>query len=49
MLQYDDENIYLILEYCRLGDLSSFIAVKGRLEETLVKQLTQQLALALRY
>ncbi|XP_063679203.1 serine/threonine-protein kinase ULK3-like isoform X3 [Bolinopsis microptera] len=46
---YDDDHIYLILEFCKLGDLSSLIAQNGKLSETLVKDLMQQLALALRY
>ena len=47
--QYDDDHIYLIMEYCKLGDLSTLIAQSGKLTEHLVKDLTQQLALALRY
>ncbi|KAL5260033.1 hypothetical protein ACHWQZ_G010221 [Mnemiopsis leidyi] len=47
--KYDDDHIYLIMEYCKLGDLSTLIAQSGKLSESLVKDLGQQLALALRY
>jgi len=46
---YDKENIYLVLEYCTIGDLSQLISHYGKLLEHMVKDLTQQLALALHY
>lgn len=47
--QYDADQIYLIMEFCKVGDLSSHIASHGKLQESAVKDLVQQLALALRY
>lgn len=46
---YDADQIYLIMEFCKVGDLSSHIASHGKLQESAVKDLVQQLALALRY
>ncbi|KAG1674110.1 Serine/threonine-protein kinase ULK3 [Nymphon striatum] len=42
--QWDDNFIYVIMEYCSGGDLSHFIKKKRRIPELLVKQFLQQLA-----
>lgn len=44
----DDENFYLILEYCAGGDLSRLIK-KGKLSEDKAKDISKQLVNALRY
>lgn len=47
--QWDNTYIYLILEYCRGGDLSHFIRSKKRLPESVAQRFLQQLAKALQY
>jgi len=47
--QWDENNIYLILEYCSGGDLSSFIKKYKRLPENVARKFLRQLALALQY
>jgi len=47
--QWDDNNIFLILEYCSGGDLSSYIKRYKRLPETVSRKFLRQLALALQY
>ncbi|XP_017877150.1 serine/threonine-protein kinase ULK3 isoform X3 [Ceratina calcarata] len=42
-------HIYIVMEYCDGGDLSSFIKKKHQLPEQICRQFLQQLALALRY
>lgn len=47
--QWDDDNIFLILEYCSGGDLSSYIKRYKRLPEQVARKFLRQLALALSY
>ncbi|XP_011314362.1 serine/threonine-protein kinase ULK3 isoform X2 [Fopius arisanus] len=46
---YHEGRIYIVMEYCNAGDLSSFIKRKSQLPETVCRKFLQQLALALRY
>lgn len=46
---YTCRHIYIVMEYCDGGDLSSFIKKKHRLPENICRRFLQQLALALRY
>ncbi|XP_050536870.1 serine/threonine-protein kinase ULK3 isoform X2 [Daktulosphaira vitifoliae] len=46
---WDCKNIYIILEHCDGGDLSSFIKRRTKLPEKVCKKFMQQLALALQY
>ncbi|XP_015120414.1 serine/threonine-protein kinase ULK3 [Diachasma alloeum] len=46
---WHEGRIYIVMEYCDGGDLSSFIKRKSQLPETVCRKFLQQLALALRY
>ncbi|XP_052900602.1 serine/threonine-protein kinase ULK3 [Anopheles moucheti] len=46
---WDDENIYILMEYCNAGNLSSYIKQNRTLDEVTCRRFLQQLALALRY
>lgn len=46
---WDSKNIYIILEYCNCGDLSTFIKQRTRLSEKICRKFMQQLALALQF
>lgn len=46
---WDDNYIYIILEYCDGGDLSCFIRKSKKLSEQTCKKFLQQLALAIKY
>uniref|UniRef100_A0A182MD13 Serine/threonine-protein kinase ULK3 n=1 Tax=Anopheles culicifacies TaxID=139723 RepID=A0A182MD13_9DIPT len=46
---WDDENIYIVMEYCNAGNLSSHIKQNRTLDEGTCKRFLQQLAFALRY
>lgn len=41
--------IYIVMEYCDGGDLSSFIHERHKLPENVCRQFMQQLALALKF
>lgn len=43
ILQWDDQYIYLIMEYCSGGDLSNFIRSKRTLPENILKRFLQQI------
>ena len=47
--QWDDNNIFLILEYCSGGDLSTYIRRYRRLPENVAGKFLRQLASALQY
>ncbi|KYM76934.1 Serine/threonine-protein kinase ULK3 [Atta colombica] len=46
---WDEGHIYIVMEYCDGGDLSSFIKKKHKLPESTCRRFLQQLALALKY
>jgi len=46
---WDYKNIYIILEHCDGGDLSSFIKQRTKLSEKICRKFLQQLALALQF
>uniref|UniRef100_A0A182JTX3 Serine/threonine-protein kinase ULK3 n=1 Tax=Anopheles christyi TaxID=43041 RepID=A0A182JTX3_9DIPT len=46
---WDEENIYILMEYCDAGNLSTYIRQHRTLDEGTCKRFLQQLALALRY
>lgn len=48
-LLMDDENFYLIIEYCSRGDLCEFLARHGRIPEKTVKLIAKQLIMAVDY
>jgi len=43
--QWDDEYIYLVMEYCGGGDLSRFIQQRRILPQSVAKLLLQQLGI----
>ena len=45
LAQWDDEYIYLIMEYCGGGDLSRFIQQRRILPENVAKLLLQQIGI----
>ncbi|XP_078055927.1 serine/threonine-protein kinase ULK3-like [Mustelus asterias] len=47
--QWDNVNIYLIMEFCAGGDLSHFIRSRRMLPEQVARRFLQQLASALQY
>ncbi|XP_031424868.1 serine/threonine-protein kinase ULK3 isoform X1 [Clupea harengus] len=47
--QWDNENIYLILEWCSGGDLSRFIRSRRILPERVARRFLQQIACALQF
>lgn len=47
--QWDDQYIFIIMEYCSGGDLSKFIRLSRTLPEVIVRRFLQQLAQALHY
>lgn len=46
---WDEGHIYIVMEYCDGGDLSSFIKKRHKLPEQICRRFLQQLALALKY
>lgn len=46
---WDDKNIYIVLEYCNAGSLSTFIRSKESLPEATCKYFLRQLAAAVQY
>lgn len=46
---WDKKNIYIILEHCDGGDLSSFIKQRKKLSERTCRKFMHQLALALQF
>uniref|UniRef100_A0AAG5DVJ8 Serine/threonine-protein kinase ULK3 n=1 Tax=Anopheles atroparvus TaxID=41427 RepID=A0AAG5DVJ8_ANOAO len=46
---WDEQNIYILMEYCNAGNLSSYIKQHKTLDESTCRMFLQQLALALRY
>lgn len=48
-LLMDDENFYLIIEYCSHGDLCEFLARHGCIPEKTVKMIAKQLIMATDY
>ncbi|XP_012527854.1 serine/threonine-protein kinase ULK3 [Monomorium pharaonis] len=46
---WDEGHIYIVMEFCDGGDLSSFIKKKHKLPESTCRRFLQQLALALKY
>ncbi|XP_058127396.1 serine/threonine-protein kinase ULK3 [Anopheles ziemanni] len=46
---WDEKNIYIVMEYCNAGNLSTYIKQHKTLNEGTCRMFLQQLALALRY
>ncbi|KAK0080258.1 hypothetical protein PV325_000225 [Microctonus aethiopoides] len=46
---WDNRHIYIVMEYCDGGDLSTFIKKRSKLAENICRKFLQQLALALKY
>lgn len=46
---WDSQNIYIILEHCDGGDLSTFIKQHTKLSENVCRKFMQQLGLALQF
>lgn len=46
---WDNKHIYIIMELCSGGDLSTFVKTRRTLPEKVVKRFLQQLAIALQY
>ena len=47
--QWDNDNVFLVLEYCSGGDLSMFLRKYVRLPERIARKFLRQLALALQF
>ena len=47
--QWDNDNIFLVLEYCSGGDLSTFLRKYVRLPERIARKFLRQLSLALQF